>query len=127
MFSYVLVSFKQVLLHQSCTCSTLSFRHADVSMFDSLLSRESLQRLTTLKSHLFRLDRYDSYSTSGIFYSNLSRLLYDEPVRYARLLYYPYLALHIYSTVYITCIKNLRLFTKAFTCMFIFRKCCCVL
>lgn len=70
----------------SCYTLSASVRHEDVSMFNSLLSRESLQRLTSLKSRLFRLDRYDSYSTSGIFYSNLSRLLNDEPVRYARLL-----------------------------------------
>lgn len=85
MFSYALVSYKQVLLHQAYSTLSASFRHVDVSMFDFLLSRESLQRLNSLKSHLFRLDRYDSYSTSAIFYSNLSRLLYDEPVRYAKL------------------------------------------
>ncbi|XP_061197074.1 DNA replication ATP-dependent helicase/nuclease DNA2-like [Saccostrea echinata] len=74
---YVIVSAETSELVAVCAGSITNISEEEVVL---LTEREGLQRLTTLKSHLFRLDRYDSYNTSAIFYSNLSRLLYDEPV-----------------------------------------------
>lgn len=74
---YVIVTAENSEFIAVCAGSITDISEEEVVL---LTERESLQRLTSLKSHLFRLDRYDSYSTSGIFYSNLSRLLNDEPV-----------------------------------------------
>ncbi|CAG2246333.1 DNA2 [Mytilus edulis] len=43
------------------------------------IESESLQRIITLKEEIFRLDRYSSFSTASILYSNLSKLMMDEP------------------------------------------------
>ncbi|XP_063396497.1 DNA replication ATP-dependent helicase/nuclease DNA2-like isoform X1 [Mytilus trossulus] len=46
---------------------------------DIAIESESLQRIITLKEEIFRLDRYSSFSTATILYSNLSKLMMDEP------------------------------------------------
>lgn len=46
---------------------------------DILTERESCDRLLGMKESVFRIDKCDSFSTAGILYTNVSRLMSDDP------------------------------------------------
>ncbi|KAK3590495.1 hypothetical protein CHS0354_015484 [Potamilus streckersoni] len=43
-----------------------------------IVDRDGLSRLKNLKSSVFRIDKYDMFNTSGIYYTNLSRLMSND-------------------------------------------------
>lgn len=41
--------------------------------------REGADRLSQLKTMVLRIDKCDNFSTAGMFYTNVSRLMADDP------------------------------------------------
>ncbi|XP_021343498.1 DNA replication ATP-dependent helicase/nuclease DNA2-like isoform X1 [Mizuhopecten yessoensis] len=73
---YVIVSSEEPSMIAVCM-GTLQNLGADT--LELVTESESLPRLAEIRGVTFRLDKYDGYSTSAILYTNLSRLMADNP------------------------------------------------